>query len=390
VTVELPLAGTRVFEIGTSVAAPYAGLILAELGADVIKVERPEGDDARHWGPPFWHGMATIFAVLNRNKRSIVVNLKDADELARLKRLILETGDAVLQNMRPGQVERFGLDAEALLAAKPDLVYCNIGAFGAVGPLADRPGYDPLMQAFGGLMAMTGEEGRPPVRVGTSIVDMGTGMWCALAVVAKLLARAKGGGGGRVDASLYETALGWMTYHAADHLATGALQRRHGSGSRGMAPYQTYRCADGYLMVAAPNDGLFRKLAATLGHPEWPGDPRFDTNPRRWENLDALNALMEPIFVTRTRAEWSRALEAAGVPNAPTQTVDEVLAHPQTRALGMLQDAPDGPMRLFGLPLSFDGARPPLRSSPPALGADNATLFAPDPAAAGAPKRERA
>lgn len=375
----LPLAGVRIFEIGTSVAAPYAGLILASLGADLVKVERPEGDDARHWGPPFWHGVSSIFQVFNVNKRSVVVDLKDAGQLADLKRLIVETGDAVLQNMRPGQVEKYGLDAAALQAAKPGLVYCNIGAFGAVGPLKDKPGYDPLMQAFGGLMMMTGEEGRPPVRVGTSLIDMGTGMWCALGIVAALLQREKAGGaakGARIDTSLYETALAWMTYHAADFISTGTPGRRNGSGTRGIAPYQAYRCADGYLMVAAPNDGLFRKLSAALGHGEWAGDPRFVDNPSRVKNLGALNALIDPIMATRTRAEWQAALEAAGIPATPTQTIDEVVVHPQTAALGMLQKTPDARMDIFGLPMSFDGQRPPLRNAAPGLGADNDVLSA--------------
>ncbi|WP_374448236.1 CaiB/BaiF CoA transferase family protein [Stella sp.] len=366
----LPLAGIRVFEIGTSVAAPYAGLILASLGAELVKVERPEGDDARHWGPPFWHGASSIFQVFNVNKRSVVVDLKDAEALARLKALIVETGDAVLQNMRPGQVEKYGLDAATLQAAKPSLVYCNIGAFGATGPLRSKPGYDPLMQAFGGLMMMTGEEGRPPVRVGTSLIDMGTGMWCALGIVAALLGRQKDGRGARIDTSLYETALAWMTYHAADFLATGVPGKRNGSATRGIAPYQAYRCADGYLMVAAPNDGLFRKLSAALGHPEWAGDPRFVDNPSRVANLPALNAMIEAILATKPRAEWQAVLEAAGIPTTPTQTIDEVVVHPQTAALGMLQKTPDGRMDIFGLPMSFDGQRPPLRNAAPELGAD--------------------
>lgn len=366
----LPLAGIRVFEIGTSVAAPYAGLILASLGAELVKVERPEGDDARHWGPPFWHGASSIFQVFNVNKRSVVVDLKDPDALARLKALIVETGDAVLQNMRPGQVEKYGLDAATLQAAKPSLVYCNIGAFGATGPLRSKPGYDPLMQAFGGLMMMTGEEGRPPVRVGTSLIDMGTGMWCALGIVAALLGRQKDGHGARIDTSLYETALAWMTYHAADFISTGVPGKRNGSATRGIAPYQAYRCSDGYLMVAAPNDGLFRKLSAALGHPEWASDPRFVDNPSRVANLPALNAMIDAIMAAKPRAEWQAALEAAGIPATPTQTIDEVVVHPQTAALGMLQKTPDGRMDIFGLPMSFDGHRPPLRNAAPELGAD--------------------
>ena len=376
VTQKLPLAGLRVFEIGASVAAPYAGLILANLGAELIKVERAEGDDARHWGPPFWHGSSTIFQVFNVNKRSVVVDLKDPVEVARLKRLILDTGDAVLQNLRPGQIEAYGLDEATLRKEKPSLVYGNIGAFGATGPLNRKPGYDPLVQAFGGLMMMTGEEGRPPVRVGTSIIDMGTGMWCAMGIVAGLLGRERSGEGARIDTSLFETALGWMVYHAADHVSTGTVGKRNGSGTRGIAPYQAYRCSDGYLMVAAPNDRLFVKLATALGHAEWAEDARFAKNPDRCANLATLNAMIEPAMAGHTRAEWQVRLEAAGIPCAPTQTIDEVVAHPQTAALGMMQKTPDGRMDILGMPMSFDGKRPPMRNAAPALGADTDDVLA--------------
>ncbi len=367
-----PLTGIRVIELGSSIAAPYGAWILAELGAEVIKVERPErGDDARHWGPPFWHGMSAIFRSMNRNKKSVTTDMRDDAAIARLRKLIIDTADVVLQNMRPGKVEQLGLDAATLLAEKPGLVYCNIGAFGKVGPLRKRPGYDPLMQAFGGLMSITGEEGRPPVRVGTSIMDMGTGMWCAIGILAALRDRDRTGEGGVVDASLYETSIAWMTNPLAQYQASGTVPVRAGSGVRSIAPYQAYECSDGYLVVAAGNDKLFGRLVRVLGHPEWADDPRFKGNPDRVTNLAELNALMGPIFASESRAFWQEKLDAADVPCGPTQSADEVVAHPQTKALNIIQDSPDGQLHLVGLPISFDGVRPPLRHGGPDLGADN-------------------
>jgi len=364
-----PPAGITVIEIGTSVAAPHAGLILAGLGADVIKVERPDGgDDARQWGRVLPDGSSSYFNALNRDKRGITVDIKDPAEREWLRRLCIERADVVFQNMRPGRAEANGLGAGELTAANPRLVYCNLGAFGRVGPLQDRPGYDPLMQAYGGIMSVTGEEGRPPIRVGTSIVDMGTGMWSVIGILAALNRRAATGRGCIVDSSLYETALAWMTHHASTAMISGENPVRQGSGARGMAPYQAYQCADGWLVVAAPNDRLFARLATVLGHPEWPEDPRFASNQDRYANLAALNERIAPILVGRSREEWSAALEAAGVPNAPVRTTLEMMADAQTRALEMFQRLAPDREEVMGLPLSFDGERPPLRRYAPRLG----------------------
>lgn len=372
----LPLDGITVFEFGSNVAGPFAGSILAELGATLIKVERPEGDDARAWGPPFAHdGTATIFHALNRNKRSIVVDLKDPQRVAALKEMIAAEADVVVQNMRPGAMARLGLDGPGLMALNPRLVYCNLHAFGATGPMKDRPGYDALMQAFGGIMSVTGEEGRPPVRCGISVIDMGTGMWCAIGILSALLRRGITGQGGIVDAALFETAVQWMTFYSADYQVTGKVPTRHGSGVRGIAPYEAFECADGYLIVAASNDRLFVKLADALGHPEWKSDPRFATNPQRDAHRIALKTTLTAIFMTEARAHWQAILDSAGVPSAPTQSVDEVLAHPQTAASGMIQRLAGYPLGLVGLPLSFDGERPGLRTSAPALGADGGDIL---------------
>lgn len=374
-TDSLPLAGLVVVELGSSVAAPFAGQILADLGAEVIKVEKAEGDDARHWGPPFWEGAAASFQPLNRNKKSVLCNMRDAAQRAALKRLIVERADIVLQNLRPGQVDKLELDGAALCAQKPALIYCNLGAFGSKGPLKDRPGYDPLMQAFGGIMSTTGEEGRPPVRVGPSIVDLGTGMWAVIGMLTALKRRADSGRGGIIDVSLFETAAGWMSLLAANYQASGELPRRLGSGAIGIVPYRAYATRDGNLVVAAGSDALFRKLAQVLGHPEWTGDARFASNPKRVENQVALYALIEPAMAGRTNADWIAAFETAGIPCAPVQNVAQMIAHEQTRALGLMQDVPGSAMNFVGLPLSFDGRRPAIRSRPPSLGEHTDEIF---------------
>ena len=272
-----PLAGIVVVELGNSVAAPFAGQILGELGAEVIKIEKSDGDDARNWGPPFWEGAAANFQPLNRNKKSVVCELRDPQQRAALKHLIVDRADVVLQNLRPGQVDEFGLDATALMADKPSLIYCNLGAFGSIGPLKDRPGYDPLMQAFGGIMSTTGEAGRPPVRVGASIVVMGTGMWAVIGVLSVLHTRRDTGKGSVVDVSLFETAAGYVSLFAAQYQASGKLPSKQGSGANGIVPYRAYATRDSDLVVAAGSDGLFRRLAQVLGHPEWTEDARFAT-----------------------------------------------------------------------------------------------------------------
>lgn len=372
---QLPLSGIRVVELGSNVAGPFGTAVLASLGAEVIKVERPEGDDARGWGPPFWHGTATLFQSMNREKRSVVVDMTRPNELAKLKRLIVETADVVLQNMRPGTVEKYGIDAKTLTALNPRLIYCNLHAFGATGPLKDRPGYDALMQAFGGVMSVTGEDGQPPVRCGISVMDMGTGMWCVIGILAAIARRHQTGKGGIVDTSLFETALQWMTFYTADYMATGDLPKRLGSGVRGIAPYQAYTCTDGYLIVAASNDRLFAKLAEAMDHPEWVKDPRFAANAGRVANLPALNALLAPIFATQPRAHWQELLDKAGVPCAPIQTVDQILDHPQTHALDIVHTVEGGKYKLIALPLAFDGERPRVTRPAPELGADTAAVL---------------
>jgi crotonobetainyl-CoA:carnitine CoA-transferase CaiB-like acyl-CoA transferase len=376
-----PLAGITVVEFGHSVAAPYAGLILSDLGARVIKVENPAtGDYARGWGPPFWQGTASAFHCLNRGKEDLAVDLADPIQAAALRRLIVDEADAVIQNLRIGVLERYALDFESLKADAPALIWIDIGAFGAAGPMAERPGYDPLMQAFTGVMSVTGEHGRPPVRVGVSMVDMGAGMWAVIGLLTQLLARAKGGEGGRVSTSLFETGLAWMTLPLAGYAANGEVRRPYGSGVAEIAPYQAFRTQDGLLMIAAGNDNLFRRLMQVLGLPELGTHADFVTNAARVVNRERLLPLIEEKTSAWEAGALAAALDRAGVPNAPIQTVDQVIDNAQTAATGMVQSTPDG-LRSVGIPLSFDGARPRAQGAAPTLGAHN-TLLTPEPAKA--------
>ena len=370
-----PLSGLVVVEIGHSIAAPYAGMILGELGAEVVKVENPRtGDAARGWGPPFLEGAATCFHAVNRAKGSITVDLADPAEAGRLRKLIIERADVVLHNLKFGALDRYGLGGADLVAAKPDLVFCNLGAFGAVGPLRDKPGYDPMMQAYSGLMSLLGEDGRPPVRVPASIIDMGAGMWSVIGILSALQERGRTGKGGVVDTSLYETGLAWMSIYLAGYLANRELPARHGSGVDMIVPYQAFAAADGYMMVAAGNDNLFRRLAAVLNRPGLAEDPRFRANKDRVVNRKALVPILSDIFATKPRAEWARLLDSQGIPNGPINTLDQVVADAQTQALGMVQTKPGSQLGLVGVPLSFDGVRPAFEKAGPVLGEDNAKL----------------
>ena len=372
----LPLAGIKVVEIGQNLAGPYAGEILATLGADVVKVERPEGDDARSWGPPFWQDAAAIFQTVNRNKRSITLDLRDATCSAWLKDYLADV-DVLLHNMRPGAMEELGLGGAALTAQHPRLIYASLSAFGHKGPRRLNPGYEPMVQAFAGIFSMNGAEDAPPTRVGVPILDMGTGLWLALGCVAALLRRARTGRGGIVDASLFETALAWLTVPFASFAVTGEVPKRHRTGSRRLVVFEAFETADSEVIIAAANDRLFQKLARALGRPDWIADERFKTNPLRLANKAALIPEIQSIIRQASSAHWVEHLEAAGVPCAPVQDLADVAAEPQTAALGMIEKVPGVELGLVGLPLSFDGERPPMRQRAPRLGEHNDELLIP-------------
>lgn len=364
----LPLAGIKVIEIAQNIAGPYAGEILASLGADVVKVERPEGgDDARGWGPPFWKGMATTFHTMNRNKRGITLDLKHPDDIAWLKDYIRDC-DVLVQNMRPGVMNELGLDAETLLAINPRLVYCSLWAFGHKGPMSLKPGYEPMIQAFAGMFSVNGTEDGPPARVGMQVLDLGTGVWAALGCLAALFRRQATGRGGVVDTSLFETALGWLGVHFAGFGATGEQPARHRSGNPRVVVFQSFETLDGEIVVAAANDRLFAKLAKELGHPEWAQDPRFASNALRVQHKPDIIPKIEAILRTDRTEAWIERLERIGVPCAPIHDLAQVTEQPQTQALGIFQSIPGVDLNVIGLPVSFDGERPPIRSRAPELG----------------------
>ena len=365
-----PLRGYRVIEVGNSVAGPYAGLILAELGADVIKIESPKGGDfARGWGPPFWDGSAPHFVALNRGKRSITVELSDDVQRDALVKLIVAEADAVIFNTRPGMAKSRGLGPDTLLAQKPSLIYCDIGAFGRGGPLENKPGYDPLMQAYGGLMSITGEdETRPPIRVPVAMTDMGSGLWAAVGILSALLERGKTGKGGVIETSLFETALAYETIQIASVMLEPREMKPQGSGAAGIVPYQAFKARDGYIVIGGGNDGLFSKLVNALGLADLATDPRFIKNADRVRNRDVLIPLLEAKVGEHSVAEMRAMLDEAGVPNAPVQRIDQVIEDPQTQAIGIIQEGPEGALPTLGLPLRFDGVRPEYERASPRLG----------------------
>jgi len=374
-----PLDGTRVVDVTTSIAGPYCAEILAALGADVVKVERPDtGDDGRAWGPPFWNGESAMFLTVNAGKRSLAVSLGDERGRDAVLRLA-DRADVFLQSLRPGLAEKLGLGAEALQVRNPRLVYCTIGAYGRVGPLKDEPGYDALMQAAGGLVSITGEPGRPGVRVGSSLIDMGTGMWAALGILAALLEREHTGDGTVIDTSLYETALAYVGYHLVGYLADGTVPRGQGTVFPMVAPYQVFPTRDGELMVAAGNDRLFALLCDVLGLPELVTDERFRANPDRVRNREELVGLVAARLHEQDTADWQARLTAAGVPAAPVADIADVVGSEQTQALGMLQALahpaiPD--LQVPALPLSFAESRAEHASPPPLVGEHTAEILA--------------
>jgi crotonobetainyl-CoA:carnitine CoA-transferase CaiB-like acyl-CoA transferase len=367
-----PLVGTRVVDLTSSLAGPTATQLLAALGADVVKVEPLAGDHARAWGPPFLAGEGALFLASNAGKRSLAVDLGQEQGREIVLRLA-DRADVFLQSLRPGAAERHGLGAGELRSRNPRLVYCSIGAFGSRGPLRDQPGYDPLLQAASGIMSVTGEAERPPVRVGVSLVDLGTGVWAALGVLAALYERESSGAGRTLEVSLYETALSQLSYQLVGYLGTGVVPGREGSAFSQIAPYQVFPTRDGELMIVAGNDKLFAALCAVLGVPELTGDPRFLTNPDRVANRPELLGLLEQRTRERESAELLESLVAAGVPASPVHDVGEAARHPQTEALGILQSL--GEFVTVAAPLSADGDRVRQAAPPPGLGAHTAEVL---------------
>jgi len=376
----LPLDGICVVEIGHSLAAPYAGIIFAHLGARVVKIENAAGGDyARGWGPPFIDGASALFHAMNHGKESISADFGDPASAGVIRDFVAANADVVLQNLKPGNLDRYGLGAKDLTELCPSLIYCNLGAFGAVGPLRSKPGYDPLVQAYSGMMSIVGHADDAPSRVPVSINDMGTGMWAVIGVLAALRGKDRGDPqrGQVIDVSLYETALAWMTVPLSDCLAGGPEPARIGSGSPNIVPYQVFDCEDGAILVAAGNDTLYRRLCNVMDLPSLADDPRFATNGDRVLNRKELIPLLEARFRHKSASDWLQGLEAESIPCGPLQTVDCVVKDEQTVSLDILRETPDGRVTTVALPVSFDGRRPPLPGNTPSLGEHNHLLAKP-------------
>ena len=363
------LDGIRVLDVSRVLTGPYCSLMLADLGADVVKIEMPgRGDDTRAWGPPFQGGESAYFLSINRNKRSVTVNLK-APEGRRIVLDLAARSDVFLENFAPGVAERLGLGYEAVRAVNPRIVYCSISGFGQEGPYRDHPAYDIILQGMGGLQAITGEPDRPPVRIGVAVADIAGGMFAAFAIAAALVRRARTQEGERLDVSLLDSQLAWLTYMAANYFATGKDPERAGSRHPTIVPYQAFATADGYLNVAVGNDEIYRRLCDALGRPGL-RDPRFATNPLRVENRALLEPQLDAIFQERTSTEWARVLNEHGVPAGPIYRISEIDRDPQVAARNMILQLPHpaaGIVREFGPPFKSLHDRT-MHSPPPLLG----------------------
>ena len=375
----MPLKGVRVVELAQIIAGPVVGQVLAELGADVIKVERPEGDESRRWTPPVWFGAAPTFHGVNRSKRSVSLDLTREEGRAGLMKLV-RGADVFVQNLRPGVTAKLGLDPETLLRENPRLIYCDMGAFGHKGPKRLDPGFEVLFQAFSGLMDNTGDPDGDPMRLGAAVCDLGTGLWTALGALAGLRQREKTGKGVVVNTSLLETAMFLLTTQFVSHMATGLRPVRHPTGSPRVVVFEAFDAADGRLLITAATDRLFKRLGHALGRADWAESAAFEGNAARMERREEIVSDMQAILSEGTVREWMEVFEAAGVPASPVNNMVEALEEPQVQALDMIVDVPEREgMQAVALPISFDGRRPAVRAPAPGLGADNALLDLDDP-----------
>ncbi|MES2115630.1 MAG: CaiB/BaiF CoA-transferase family protein [Pseudomonadota bacterium] len=376
------LSGIKVLDLSRVLAGPLAGQVLGDLGADVVKVERPgQGDDTRSWGPPYLKNAAgehpdaaAYFLCANRNKRSVTIDMGQPEGQALVRRLAMEA-DVVLENFKLGGLARYGLDAASLLALNPRLVYCSITGFGQDGPYAARAGYDFLIQGMGGLMSITGgaegEPGAGPQKVGVALTDVMTGLYAAIAIQAALAERERSGLGQHVDLALLDVQIAGLANQASNYLAGGVLPTRMGNSHPNIVPYQDFPTADGDMILAIGNDGQFARFCAVAGHPEWSDDTRFATNPQRVANRAVLIRQLRQVTITRDTAAWIAALEAAGVPCGPINRIDQVFADPHVQARGLrieVEHPALGAVPLVANPMRLSASPVAYRLAPPTLG----------------------
>lgn len=371
-----PLAGVRVVELCNVAAGPFCGMLLADMGAEVIKIEPPSGDMLRQW-PPHSEGFSENFASLNRGKKSIALDLKDPADLTVARRLILAS-DALVENNRPGVMERLSLGYAELAAEKPSLVFCSISAYGQSGPRAQEGGFDVTVQAVSGIMSVTGEPDGAPVKCGVPVADFTAGLYGAFAI-ASMIARVRAGGaGGHIDVPMLGTSLAIGALQTSEYFGTGRDPRPLGSAHPRNAPYQAYPARDRFFVIAAGNDKLWRSVCDVIDQPDLAEDPRFLTTRDRAANQQALAEILEPIFKTRDAAEWLELFSGAGVPCSPINSYSEALQDPQVEAMGWVAPLtlpPGVTTRTFASPLRFDGAAPPVDRGPPALDGDREEIL---------------
>jgi formyl-CoA transferase len=372
------LDGIRIIDQTQVMAGPFASMLLADMGAEVIKVEPLEGEHARHVGLEAAPGVAAAFLAVNRGKKGITLDLKQPDGVAVLKRLV-ETADVLVENYRPGVAARLGVDYAALSAVNPRLIYCSISGFGQTGPYAGRGGYDLIAQGMAGIMSATGSDGGPPVKVGVPVADLGAGLFALLGILAALRARRITGRGQQVDTSLFEAALALSAWEATEYWYTGEIPKRLGTAHRLNAPYQALRAGDGHFTVGAANPKLWPIFAGLIGRPELTQDPRFKGVGDRVKNRAALEKELEVATSRETRAHWLAKCEAAGIPAGPIYSIPEALADPHAQARGMVQELEHpqaGRVKTLGNPVKLSRSPATLRSAAPLLGADTDTVLA--------------
>ena len=366
----LPLEGIRVLDLSRVLAGPYATMMLADLGANVLKIEHPErGDDTRHWGPPFAGSESAYFLSVNRNKRSAGVDLKDPEGLEKVKKLAMGA-DVLVENMRRGALEKLGLGYEALKEVNPGLVYCSITGFGP-GEDEDRPGYDFLIQARGGIMGITGFPNGEPTKVGVAIADMVCGLQAAMAVLAALHRRSVTGEGAHIEVPLFESQLSWLANRAQEYLVSGEDVGRLGNTHPSIVPYQTFDASDKKIALAVGNDAQFENLCRAIGCEELAADERFANNPDRVANREELVAILEEEFSKKTADEWTEEIRGVGVPCGPVNTLADVFSDKHVMSSGMLRDVEHpaaGMLKMLASPILVDGERLPIRRPPPNLG----------------------
>jgi crotonobetainyl-CoA:carnitine CoA-transferase CaiB-like acyl-CoA transferase len=366
-----PLVGLKVLDLSRILAGPYCTQLLADLGAEVIKLEPPHGDDTRHWGPPFRAGESAYYLSVNRGKKSLAVNLKDPRG-QRLAQALGSKADVLVENFKTGDLARYGLDYASLRPRNPRLIYASITGFGHSGPRAKEPGYDVALQGISGLMSITGEADGPPVKVGVAWIDILTGLHASVAILAALRERERSGEGQHLDLALFDTALASLANQAQRYLLTGEVPQRLGSAHPQIVPYQAFEAQDGYLILAAGNDAQFRRACEVLGLDELAGEARFASNAGRVEHRDEVVSALAARFITQPRAVWLERLTAAQVPVTPVNDVAEAFADPQVEARGMLWELPHPLLGTLTMPASPLKAlsRTPLKptSAPPLLG----------------------